>query len=89
MSYYLYNLELIGDILIITKKIAHVKKGCGHLQYPLFDELKRGYASQPEKLDSLTREEFENVISCKKEEKNNGNYFGVIYHGSNGGTLYF
>lgn len=72
----------IDDMIIITKTVVHVKKGCESMHYTLFEELKKYYAAHPEKLDSLTREEFENVVSCEKEENEYGSYDGVIDFGS-------
>ena len=57
------------------------------MQYPLFQELKRFYAEHPEKLDSLTRKEFENIVSCEKEEYEYGSNRGFINYGSNRGTV--
>lgn len=37
------------------------------MNYPLFEQLKMFYAKHPDLLDSLTREEFENLVSCEKE----------------------
>lgn len=75
-------------MIIITKTVARVKKGCGYMHYPLFEELKKLYVAHPEKLDSLTREEFENMVSCEKEAKNYDNYFRFIYCSSNRSTLH-
>lgn len=53
------------------------------MHYPMFEELKRFYAHHPEKLDSLTREEFENMVSYEKEDKNYDSYVRAIYRSSN------
>ena len=58
------------------------------MQYPLFQELKKFYAEHPEKLDSLTRKEFENMVSCEKEENEYGSYGRIIHYGSDCGTVY-
>ena len=57
------------------------------MQYPLFQELKKFYAEHPEKLDSLTRKEFENIVSCEKEESAYGSYGRFVNYGNNCGTV--
>lgn len=38
------------------------------MNYPLFEQLKMFYAKHPDLLDSLTREEFENLVSYNLSE---------------------
>ena len=75
------------DMIIITKTVKSVKKGDIFMNSQLFEQLKKYYEMYPEKLDSLTKEDFETIISNKKGENNYDNYFEFIYYSSIGGTV--
>lgn len=58
------------------------------MNYPLFEQLKMFYAKHPDLLDSLTRAEFENLVSCEKEENEYGSsIIRVNHHSGNFGAV--